>query len=176
MGRKRVAIIAVLILAATLGWWVLEYGPLAKPEVDEALAESVLPVVDDHLTKPDFQGMLTSSRPELGPRWFCTEDIIEIQPHETGLRVGLVAYCGEYARDGSALLTGSGWKAPVVVTLTGSAGQYVAQGSEQARDGAGYRPSVEKLFSPKGASAVLHGSMDFMADPAGKARSAFGLG
>jgi len=51
-----------------------------------------------------------------------------------------------------------------------------AQGSEQARDGSGYRPSVEKLFSPKGASAVLHGAMDFMADPAAKARSAFGLG
>lgn len=168
-GRRFALIGTGAALVGGLVWWAFEFGPFESPDLDDDLAAAVTPAVDAKLTSPLWRGAL-------GGTWFCTEEIVEIRPDGDRLKVGLGAHCGEFARNGDGLVTGSGWRAPVVVTVARTEGGYTALTAEQAMDGAAYEPWVERTFSRAGAKQVLRrGNWDGLPDPADKARAAFGL-
>ncbi len=64
------------MLAAAWGtvWLVVEWT--APPAVDHVLAAEVLPVIDEEVERGP--GLLWRARPELQPRWFCVERVIEV--------------------------------------------------------------------------------------------------
>jgi hypothetical protein len=108
---------AVLGVLGLLGWFVIEWYP--APEVDVEEARAVLPLIDEHLERGPWPGLLTTTRPDLEPRWFCEEQVIETRRDGAELRVGLVASCSEFGRVDDALLEGSGEMSAKLAVLAG---------------------------------------------------------
>ncbi|MEU4547476.1 hypothetical protein [Nonomuraea dietziae] len=174
VSRRHAAIVAgVVAIAALVAWqesWRFWPRP---PHIDSALAATAAPIIDRHLeTSPDLTWNTIPG--ELGPRWFCTESVIETTRIGSSTRIGLVAACGEYARRGGDLLMGGGRSGPLVVTLDSGK----VTGVEQPVDGAGFAPSVGRMLSERGAAEYWRRSRlrsDDLAAPDDEARRAFGL-
>lgn len=176
--RKVTWIGAVLVLALGVGmWW--EFA--VTPHVDAALERSVLPVVHDYLMNAPFvsggpgTGMLQQSYPDLDPRWFGSERVIESRMVETRLRLGLVVYHAEFGHRGGTLVEGTGSLIPVVVTLSEVSGRYTVRTAEPAPDSPYFGPWVKRNFSPAGAHRVIDDGTSDLSSPAEQARRAFGL-
>jgi hypothetical protein len=166
------AVAGVLVAVAGVGLAV-DHG--AAPEVDEALAAAVSPVIDEHLEQGPWPGLLSTARPELGPRWFCEEQVVEIRRTGDDLRVGVTALCEEYARDGATLFTGSGEHAAKIVDLAEEGAGYRVTGVKAAPDGV-----IENWWLTNGLSeaGVRHANKLLRAGggtTAPQARQAFGL-
>ncbi|MEU4703122.1 hypothetical protein [Nonomuraea dietziae] len=171
--RPAAIVAGVVAIAAFVGWqqsWRFWPRP---PHIDGALAATAVPIIDRHLeTSPELTWRTIPG--ELGPRWFCTESVIETTRAGSSTRIGLVAACGEYARRGGDLLMGGGRSGPLVVTLDGGK----VTGVEQPADGAAFAPSVGRMLSERGAAEYWRRSRlrsDGLASPDDEARRAFGL-
>ncbi|GAA2352635.1 hypothetical protein GCM10010404_00320 [Nonomuraea africana] len=172
--RRRYAaiVVGVVVIAAVEVWhhsWRFWPRP---PHIDTALADTAGPIIDGHLeTSPDLTWKTIPG--ELHPRWFCTERPIETTRDGSRTRVGLEAECGEYARRGGDLLIGGAWSGPLVVTLDRGKVVHV----QQPIDGAGFVPSVNRMFSERGAAEYWrrYRLKKEMAAPEDEARVAFGL-
>lgn len=144
-----------VVVAVAVTWWVLARD---EPPMDEALLESVRPAIHEQLPRSrevSEGGMLTGSRQDLRPRWFCAEMPIEIWRQGSDIRVGLITHCAEYGRDGDALVNGTGISGAMAVTVTGEPGTYRLSRVEWARDGAAHAASIERMFTPAGAKEAL---------------------
>lgn len=109
------------------------------PRVDAALDRTVLPVVDRYvLTDPEgpLGGDEFAKKNRDAPRGFCTERVIEIRPAGTALRVGLVAWCAHFVRDGA--------------TLTELDGGLTGRDSTMSRYGSGGESSCQQIICPGG--------------------------
>jgi hypothetical protein len=170
---RRAVIAAVGVLAAVgVVWLVVD---LAPPSVDDELAASVVPAIDEELERAGpWTGLLTTECPELGPRWFCVEHVIEIQEAGSRLTVGVAALCEEYARDGDVLVIGSGEHAPKVVDLVAEGDGYRVTGVDTAPDGGARDWWLAHGFSEDGAR-YLERSGTSGESTAPEAREAFGL-
>lgn len=131
MARVSARLLGVVAVAGVV-WLVVDRR---APSVDSGLAAEVLPAIDAELERGPWPGLLSSARPELGPRWFCVEHVIEIRRSGNQVRVGVTALCEEYAREGKTLLTGSGEHAAKVVDLVAEAGGYRVTRVDAAPDG-----------------------------------------
>jgi hypothetical protein len=156
MGRfRRFAAGGAVVVVAVTWWWLAR----DEPPMDEALLESVRPAIHEQLPRSrevGRGGMLTGSRQDLRPRWFCAERAIEIWRQGTDIRVGLIAHCAEYGRNGDALVSGTGMSGAMAVTVVGEPGAYRLSTVEWARDGAAHVASIERIFTPAGARVALH--------------------
>lgn len=180
--RLRVAATAALVLAGPAVVLLHEQAAAATaaPHVDAALARSVLPVVDHYLlTGPSapLGGALPVAKGRQAPRGFCTEHVIEIRPAAGSLRVGVVAWCGHFAREGGELSELDGGVTAGVVTISpASAPARVTAASWEPDDAPpAWAPAH---FSDRGAAEVrriLGDSAANLTDPAVTARAAFGL-
>jgi hypothetical protein len=118
MARASVRWVGVgVVVVAGVVWLVVDRD--APRRVDSELAAAVLPAIDVESERGPWPGLPSTTRPELGPRWFSVEHVIETRRPGDEVRVGMAALCEEYARDGSTLLTGSGERAAKVVDLVG---------------------------------------------------------
>ncbi|WP_158880392.1 hypothetical protein [Amycolatopsis anabasis] len=120
MRIRRIAGIAGagVLVAGIAAWWVTAgEDAFFTPHEDADLENSALPVIDEYLHASPFgpgtagSGTLSRSFPQLGPRWFCTERIVESRLDGDELRVGLDTACEEFARRGDALVQGTGTRA-----------------------------------------------------------------
>lgn len=165
------------VVTLLLGGWFL-LGRTSPPVVDKAQEQSMLPAIHEQLERGPWEGMLRSARPDLVPRWFCSEHVIEIRPDGPTSLVGLQARCQEFGRDGGSLVEGSGESGPQLVTLLGDPGNYRVGQVRHARDGSEFTTSVRQMFSPAGAAEALRlegNASGVLADPAVEARRLFGL-
>ncbi|MEU4540118.1 hypothetical protein AB0G15_35290 [Streptosporangium sp. NPDC023825] len=185
------AAICLLIVLGAAGLWALESREsdrtgLAREEIltlDASTRATFLQVVDDHLqTAPERVGdtFLTDEKPELGPRTFCHEDLIEIRRKSANAYlVGVVATCEEFARSGDTLLSGTGFRSPLLVTLEAAKGRFEVRHVEETGDGSMNLPSIRAMFSPEGAPRAHelsgYGSPDLPEGTGDEARLAFGL-
>lgn len=171
VSARRLGIGVGVIAVAGVVWLVVER---TAPAVDRGLAAEVLPAIDAELERGPWPGLLSSERPELGPRWFCVEHVVETQQMGDRVRVGVVALCEEYARDGRTLLVGSGEHAAKVVDLVAEAGGYRVTGVDTAPDGPIRDWWLAHGFSDAGVRQAnqLLASQDTTAP---QAREAFGL-
>lgn len=169
---KRVGVAIGVLAVLGVGWFVVDR--LRGPEVDPALAAKVLPVIDEELEKRQWLGMLSASRPELGARWFCAERVIEIRRTGDELAVGLDVHCDEFARDGDALVAGSGERGPKVVVLAAGSDGYRVSRVDRSPDGKAHVPWVERNFSEEGVEELSRGGLSADATVA-QARRAFRL-
>ncbi len=159
----------------------------AAPGPGQARARAMLPVIDAYLDRDaGHLGFGGDLKARLRPRTFCDASIVEIRPAETlsgaGVRpftvlwsVGIVMNCGEFARQGHTLLTGSAGYPGIgeVVTVSGGPGSYQARSLEVGPPF--WDPSwVHAHFSPGAAALVLNEKVS-APDPARQARRAFGL-
>jgi hypothetical protein len=131
VSARRVGVWVVAVAGAV--WLMADWD--APPRVDSGLAAAVLPVIDEELERGPWPGLLSNARPELEPRWFCVEHVVETRRPGNEVRVGLTALCEEYARDGATLLTGSGERVAKVVDLVVAATGYRVIGIDAAPDG-----------------------------------------
>jgi hypothetical protein len=115
----------LIALTGVLDWVVIER--YALPEPDQELVRAVLPVIDEHLELQVTRGALAAERPDLRPRWFCAERVIEIRRAGDELAVGLDVRCEEYARWGETLVTGTGGHGPQLALLSGGPDRYVVR-------------------------------------------------
>jgi hypothetical protein len=175
--RRRYAVIAAGVVGITgVGIWhhySWRFWP-RPPHVDTALVGTVGPIIDRHIeTSPDPDLTWETTIPrELHPRWFCTERPIETIRTGSRTRVGLDAYCQEYARRGGDLFTGGGWNAPLAVTLDRGKVVRVQQTTLNK-----YVSSVNRLFSERGAAEYWRRERlnKEIASPDDEALRAFGL-
>ncbi|TDC93084.1 hypothetical protein [Actinomadura sp. 7K507] len=141
-----VAVLATGVMAWRQSWRV--WPPV--PPVDRHLAGTALPVIDRFL-ESGRAVVWPSSLPErLRPRWFCAEDPIETERRGSQVRVSVEAVCNDYAREGDGLLTHAGTRTPLLVTLDHGGGAPVVRDVARPVDGAGFRPSLERVFSARG--------------------------
>jgi hypothetical protein len=159
---------AVGVVVAAAAWWIVD----EMPTVDDAVVRDALPSIDEHLRGNTWTGVLADSGLS-GVRWVCTQKVIETRPDGDRVKVGLVANCDEVARQGGGLVTGSGFRQPMVYLVEHAQDGYRVLDRELAKDGAAYSPSVKAMFSWMGARRVLDGSGPD--DPATIAPAAFGL-
>ncbi|HET9141790.1 hypothetical protein [Actinophytocola sp.] len=158
------------------GWLVIER--YSAPEVDAGLARAVLPLIDQELERGPWTGLLTSARPESGPRWFCAQRVVETGRDGAELRVGLLAHCVEYGRADGALIGGSGEQCAKLVVLTGGSGRWTVTRIESSPDGHAAAGWEREHFSPAAVRRLhdwLGASPDLSEDVTAQARLAFGL-
>jgi len=167
---KRVGLAAgVLAGIGTVGWLVAGH---TAPPVDPVLAAAVLPLIDEELERGPWPGMLSSTGAEA--RWFCVARVIEIRRTGDELAVGIEDLCEEFARDGDALVAGSGERGPKVVVLTAAPDGRRVTRVESPPDGDAHVRWVRRNFTAGGAAEAEH--LGLPADaPAAQAREAFGL-
>ena len=180
MRRWLLAGIVMLVLAAGAIGPRLPHEPRA-PTVDPAMRAEVLPVLDRHLeTYPlglDRTSLLATQTPRLHPRWFCSEHVLEARPRPDRLLVGVDATCSEFARDGDRLVAGTGFRAPLLVTLARRNGGLMVVGVEAPRDGS-FATDINRMLSPAGRRAYWRHEGAVWPDepePAVAARAAFWL-
>ncbi|MGJ6961077.1 hypothetical protein ACSDR0_04145 [Streptosporangium sp. G11] len=191
---KRLVVATAVCLLVALGVAGLQAWEPRRPDLTGLAREEVLTldastratflrVVDDHLqTAPERVGntFLTQERPELDPRMFCHEELVEIRRKSANAYlVGVVAMCEEFARSGDALLSGTGFRVPLLVTLEAAGGRFEVRHVREAGDGAENLPSIRAMFSPDGAPRAHelggHGSPGLAERTGDEARRAFGL-
>jgi hypothetical protein len=171
VSARRISVGVGVVAVAGVVWLVVDRA--TPPSVDSGLAAAVLPAIDDELERGPWPGLLSTARPELEPRWFCVERVIETRRSGDEVRVGVTALCEEYARDGATLFTGSGERAAKVVDLVAEAGGYRVTGVDAAPDGPIRDWWVAHGFTEAGArqaNSLLAGETT-----APQARAAFGL-
>ncbi|MFL6143217.1 MAG: hypothetical protein ACJ72N_15310 [Labedaea sp.] len=172
---KRMVLGAVLAVLGLLGWFVIEWYP--APEVDDGLAAVVFPLIDEQLERGPWPGLLTTTRLDLKPRWFCAEQVIETERDGAVLRVGFVAECAEYARLQDALLEGSGDSSPKLAVLAGGPDRWEVIRVESPPPGHAGTEWERAHFSPAATERLdrHEGSPALSEDVTAQARLAFGL-
>lgn len=155
------------------------------PDVDPKVRDELEPLIRTHLEDVPQDG--TAAGPEsvnVGFRVFCDVRVVEVRTVRTAgvtadFRVGVHATCEEYGVGDGALLSGMGWSSPLSVTVHGEPGSRRIVQTVRPEDGAGYAPSVDRMFSERGVSelgrvekAKVPGSAERLK---ARAREAFGL-
>lgn len=178
LSRRRLMIGAVIVgsvlalgATAVAGW-----RRAHRPHLDAQARRSV-PVVERYLaTKP---GGAWTGMPDAGSqrraRWLCTVAPIESAVHGDRMSMGVWATCGEYARQDDHLVTGAGYASPIRVTLVGHGGAWTARHAEHPDLGAGFAPSIRRMFTADGARVALDMSGGPYPGSDAKARAVFGL-
>ena len=172
-----VGVTAAIVLVAGLVTAVRAQGSAHRPHLDAA-ARRLVPAIERYLSTPAagaWAGPLARKRPGQA-RWSCAVDAIESRTTRTGLRVGLLASCAEYLRDGDRLVTDASYASPLVVLLARRGSGYVPARVQHPGDGTRFTWSVRRMFTPAGARAALRASANgAYPDPAPAARRGFGL-
>lgn len=149
-----------------------------RPHLDPA-ARAAVPTIDAYLptrAAGTWDGPLAQRRPGQA-RWYCRADPIESRHTRDGLlRVGVMAQCGEYLRDGDRLTVDAAYASPLVVVLQPRGSTYVPVRAAHPGDGTRFAWSVKKMFTANGARAAMRAATDGdFPDPAPDARRGFGL-
>ena len=144
-----------------------------------AAARAAVPAIDAYLptrAAGTWDGPLAQRRPGQA-RWYCRADPIESRRTPDGrLRVGVMAQCGEYLRDGDRLTVDAVYASPLVVVLRPRGATYVPVRAAHPGDGTRFTWSVRQMFTADGARAALRAATDGdFPDPAPAARRGFGL-
>lgn len=167
----------VVVLGAGVVIAVQAYGAAHRPHLDPA-ARRLVPAIERYLSTPaagTWAGSLAERHPGKA-RWYCAVDPIESRATASGLRVGLLADCAEYMRDGDRLVTDAGYASPLVVRLTRRGSGYVPANVQHPGDGTRFAWSVRRMFTRDGARAAQRASADgAYPDPTPAARLGFGL-
>jgi hypothetical protein len=151
---RRPALWLVVVVVGGVTCWSLGRE---QPPMDDALWSSVRPVIHEQLPlAPEVAttGILAATGHDRA-RWFCAEKPIEIRREDDAIRVGMIAHCEEYGQRDGALLTGSGTRGAMVVTVTGEPGAYRLAAVRWASDGASHESSIREMFTPAGAREAL---------------------
>ncbi|MBC6457127.1 hypothetical protein [Actinomadura sp. HBU206391] len=165
---------AVAIATVTILVWP---GPGA-PQVEPRLRAELTPVIRQHLETRDDHGGALAERPESKSRWFCQVHLIETRRGGPELLAGIAAHCSEYARRGSALLQGTGFSVPALITLRSRDGSYEVT---EMREGGKLNgdPDYRRTFTKVGKAEFLrieqHGYPETAERPLDRARRAYGL-
>ncbi|MFI0412215.1 hypothetical protein [Actinomadura sp. 3N508] len=149
-----------------------------EPDVDRNVARAALPVIDRFLESGRAVVWPSSMPARMRPRWFCVEKVIETVQRGSQVRVSLEVACNDYARDGGRLVTHAGVRTPVMVTLDrGGAAALTVRHVAMPSDGAGFRPSLERMFSDRGLAEYDRRRRrgEGAGAPDGEAARAFGL-
>lgn len=174
-GVTAAVVLAAGVVAAIAG--VRAYDAAHRPHLDAAARRSV-PAIEWFLSTPAggaWTGRLARQRPGQA-RWSCAVDPIESRVTSGGLRVGLLASCAEYLRDGDKLVTDASYSSPLVVTLTARGAGYAPAHAYHPGDGTRFAWSVRRMFTPDGARVAMRASANgAYPDPAPAARTAFHL-
>lgn len=158
------AIIAVILASAGVVWVVprlFESDAGTAPEevvsVGSAMRATLLEVADRYLEKNSARvgTVLASEKPELNPKLFCDEELIEVRRRDPQLLLGLVAWCEELARSGNVLIEGGGAITPLLLAVQPADGHFSVVQVKESEDGALSVPSIRKMFSPDGAPQAL---------------------
>lgn len=125
--------------------------------VGSAMRATLLEVADRYLEKNSERigTVLASEKPELHPKMFCHEELIEVRRRDPQLLLGLVAWCEELARTGNVLIEGGGAIIPLLLTVQPADGHFSVVNVQESEDGALYASSIRKMFSPDGAPQAL---------------------
>ncbi|GII52432.1 hypothetical protein Pth03_08210 [Planotetraspora thailandica] len=182
---------AVVVLLLAVGGAVLLVPRLSKPDLAGTAREQVVTVdpptrtvlmeAADHFLETDpgrnEHNFLAAEKPDLRPRVFCREELIEVRRKDPQLLVGLMAWCEELARSGGTLTLGSGYAVPLLLTMESVGGRYAVRDVEEPLDGEANIPTTRAMFSPEGAPRAIElaSAGSDMKGVRAEARKAFGL-
>lgn len=167
--------VACALMAAVVGgvaWWN------RHPAVNQAQARAMQPAIDaymhDHAAQFGFGDVMNAG---LAPGLFCDATIIEIRPYGPGSRVGMMTFCGEYARRGNTLIEASiGYDIAIAHLMTSGPGLHYRVLSLQMDPTDGYDPAwVHQNFSRLAAQWLLSTDPPTAPDPIALARQALGF-
>ncbi|MDH2430541.1 hypothetical protein [Sphaerisporangium sp. TRM90804] len=154
-------------------------APQRVVSVDPATRDSLLNAVDQYLeTDPERSRGMLDARPSMESQMFCHEELVEVRQSGPDRLVGVVAHCQELAPSGGDLVAGTGYVAPMLLTLEPRGGRFAVREFRQAGDGAAYTDSVREMFSAEGAPRafdVLATGSRMEERIRSAARTAFGL-
>ncbi|CAM5653647.1 hypothetical protein [Streptomyces aurantiogriseus] len=145
---------AVVVLVAT-GSWAM--GATNAADVDPRLWGEVRPVIEDRLAADSRGSGYGETELDLGARWFCRAEALELQERGEAVRAGVNTLCMEYGVRDDSLVECSGARYPQVVRLErdeAAAGGYRVVSREEPPDGAGYTQWIEANFSVFGEFAA----------------------
>ncbi|MFJ9560079.1 hypothetical protein ACIRQQ_08565 [Streptomyces fuscichromogenes] len=144
--------------------------------VDAGLWAQVRPAVEARLvTQATGSGYAEADEPELGSRWFCRAEAMELEESGGRVRAGVDTLCLEYGAHGGNLVECSGTQTPQVVRLERdpAGGGFRVVSAEEPPDGAGYGEWEESHFSRYAAGRLDRPMASTVLETA--ARSHFGL-
>ncbi|MFD0884421.1 hypothetical protein ACFQ08_07620 [Streptosporangium algeriense] len=162
------SIVGGVLVVGVAGWmiWQLQEpdstGLAREPVVvvGQKTRASLLEAIDKYLETADPKRekpqVLAALKPELKPRMFCHENLVEVrQKSESQQLVGIAASCEEYARIGQKLLASSQYKNLSLLTVEPTGETYRVVDIQEALEGDLVRSSVREMFSAEGAPRAL---------------------
>ncbi|GAA2611346.1 hypothetical protein SMC26_41550 [Actinomadura fulvescens] len=151
MRRRSWLIVGTVLVAGGAAAGIMAWPDPRPPSVDGRLRTQLVPLIQAHLeTKADLGGAL-NDQPELKSRWLCDLELIETERRGPDLLTGVYTACQEFARMGPSLLAGTGFVSPMRITVRSGAVASV----EKPLDGAGFGPTVSRMFSKAGERRVF---------------------
>ncbi|MER7210937.1 hypothetical protein [Streptosporangium sp. NPDC000239] len=161
-------IIGGVLVVGVAGWmiWQLQEpdstGLAREPVVvvGDKTRASLMEAIDRYLETADPKRekpqVLAALKPELKPRMFCHENLVEVRKKsESQQLVGIAASCEEYARVGQKLLASSQYKNLSLLTVEPNGETYRVIDIQEALEGDLVRSSVREMFSAEGAPRAL---------------------
>ncbi|MEV8630050.1 hypothetical protein AB0395_00195 [Streptosporangium sp. NPDC051023] len=131
---------------------VVVIGPKTRADLMTAV-DQYLETTDPKREKPQ---VLAALKPELKPKMFCHENLVEVRQKSNNQQlVGLAASCEEYAKVGQKLLASSQYKNLALLTVDSTDGRYQVVEIQEALEGDLLRSSVREMFSADGAPKAL---------------------
>jgi hypothetical protein len=166
----------VLTGAVALGHWAVSGRSSGMAAAQE---QAVRTSIDSYLEQNRWRGILAAQYPKQGVRWFCADQVVEMDQDEEELKVGLLVLCREFTAVDGELVIGSGSRGPQLATVTSPPRSLEVLRVESPPDGSGYGSWVSAHFSWAGAKKLdrtqASSSQELEDATNTKARNAFGL-
>ncbi|MFD8724131.1 hypothetical protein ACFV2H_40790 [Streptomyces sp. NPDC059629] len=160
---------AVVVLVAA-GVWAR-----GSSAVDAGLWADVRPAIEARLVAQSAGSGAGESEPDLGSRWFCRAEALDLEQSENRVRAGINTLCEEYGVRAGALVMCAGAQIPQVMRLERdpvNGGYRVLSQEEEPDDGSGWEDSH---FSHYAESRIGQGMEAESAGLQTLARAHFGL-
>jgi len=119
-----------------------------------------LPDGADYLTNVEGYLIENIGIASFGGQVFCSYEVLDTKQEAIKADVYVWALCEEYYLVDNSLETGTGSSLPVALHMQKSGNEYRLQSYEVPKDGMGYGPSVQAIFSTLAIERMCEGDPD----------------
>ncbi|MEV6982304.1 hypothetical protein AB0M95_13730 [Sphaerisporangium sp. NPDC051017] len=157
-----------------------ENGTRPSEPVNESVRRALLGAIEKYLEEDPSQlesKYLANEHPELMPRTFCSVQMVELRTDRSTYIAGVYSQCHELARKGNAMVAGTALSSSAqIARMEIHNGTPRLVSLESPEPGAGYLPTLRKMFTEEGVRKITEGRIGVPLKAIyAEARKAFGL-